>query len=130
MNGIFTYDDYRKILADYYGERKKSNPWFSYQVFANKAGIANKGFLYNVIRGIKRLSAERALRLSLAMKLTAAEAMYFENLVSFNQAKNLRDRNYFFRKLCALRTETAGTEEVHEIDGKVPEYYFAKEAAA
>ena len=130
MKDIFTYSDYRKILADYYGERKKNNPWFSYQVFAGKAGISNKGFLYNVIRGNKSLSAERAAKLSQAMKLSGMETLYFGNLVAFNQAKNLRDRNLFFRKLSVIRSDPAGSTEPPRMEGEGHPLYFVKEAAA
>ena len=131
MNDIFTYSDYRKILADFYGERKKCNPWFSYQVFADKAGISNKGFLYNVIRGIKSLSAESAPKLSMAMKLSAMEARYFESLVSFNQAKNLGDRAYFSEKLRAIKNDTSTVAETRDIArAEERSFCFAHEAMA
>jgi uncharacterized protein (TIGR02147 family) len=130
MKDIFIYNDYRKILADYYNEHKKRNPWFSYQVFADKAGIANKGFLYNVIRGIKSVSAQRASRLAQAMKLNGRESLFFEILVSFNQTKNLRDRNFFLRRLCAIRGDTSYFPEATEREEHKHSFFFAKEAAA
>ncbi|MBN1577542.1 MAG: TIGR02147 family protein [Chitinispirillaceae bacterium] len=123
MSDVFTYTDYRKLLADYYTERKKQNPGFSYQVFASKAGFPNRGFLYNVITGIKSLSKSSAVKLSQAMKLTAAEADYFENLVSFNQAKNLRERNYFFEKLNAIKSSKPGSGTVRETRKEQYDFY-------
>jgi uncharacterized protein (TIGR02147 family) len=130
MNDIFTYSDYRKLLADYYAERKKRNPWFSYQVFADKAGIANKGFLYNVIRGSKSLSPSSALKLSTAMKLSDVEARYFENLVSFNQAKNQRERNYFFEKLSVIKSDTSAAAQACDIRAEELSFNLVREAVA
>jgi uncharacterized protein (TIGR02147 family) len=123
MNNIFSYTDYRKILADYYEEHKMRNPNFSYQVFAHKAGIPNKGFLYNVITGLKNLSKSSAVKLSQAMKFNAAESDFFENLVSFNQAKNLKERNYFFEKLCAIKSNKPGSAEVRELREEQHAFY-------
>ncbi len=123
MNDVFTYTDYRKLLADYYQERKKHNPTFSYQVFAAKAGFPNRGFLYNVITGVKNLSKSSAVKLSQAIKLASSEADYFENLVSLNQAKNLRERNYFFEKLSAIKSGKPGSARVRETRKEQHEFY-------
>jgi uncharacterized protein (TIGR02147 family) len=123
MPDIYTYTDYRKLLADYYAEHKRDNAGFSYQSFASKAGFPNRGFLYNVITGIKSLSRSSAVKLSQAMKLNAAEADYFESLVSFNQAKNLRERNYFFEKLNAIKSSKPGSARVRDIRKEQHEFY-------
>lgn len=123
MNNIFTYTDYRKLLADYYEERKRLNPNFSYQVFASKAGIPNKGFLYNVICGRKNLSRESAIKLSQAMNLKSGENDFFENLVFFNQAKTLKERNHYFEKLGECRTHFSKATEVRELRKEHYEFY-------
>jgi uncharacterized protein (TIGR02147 family) len=46
MPDIFTYSNSRLFLKDYYGERKKAHPSFSYRYFANKAGFKSKTFIY------------------------------------------------------------------------------------
>jgi uncharacterized protein (TIGR02147 family) len=123
MNNLLTYTDYRKVLSDYYEERKLHNPGFSYQVFAHKAGIQNKGFLYNVITGLKNLSNSSAVKLAQAMNLNASEADFFENLVSFNQAKNLKERNYYFAKLCAIKSTKSGSALVRELRADQHSFY-------
>ena len=47
MISIFEYLDYRKYLKDYYDNRKTEDSAFSYQSFADKAGLTNRGFIYN-----------------------------------------------------------------------------------
>lgn len=123
MDDIFSYTDYRKMLTDYYMEQKKRFSGFSYQAFAEKAGFPNRGFLYNVFTGKKNLSGSSAIKLAQAMKLSAIESDYFENLVSFNQAKSLRERNYFFEKLHTISRSKPGKGTVRAMMQNQYEFY-------
>ena len=69
MPDIFAYSDSRLFLKDFYEERKKANPTFSYQQFANKAGFKSKSFVFNVITGSKTLSKSALLAAAQAMGL-------------------------------------------------------------
>lgn len=104
MPDIFEYSDYRKYLADYFAEQKAKNSAFSYQLFSNKCGFKNKGFIYNVMCGRKNLSKSSIVGVCEALKLTRAETDFFENLVSLNQAPNFKSKNYYFEKLNGFRT--------------------------
>jgi uncharacterized protein (TIGR02147 family) len=99
MVNVFDYTDFRKFLTDYYDERKRSNPRFSYQVIANKAGIKSKGFVYNIINGKKVLSKSNIFKLSKALNLNQYEADYFEICVAFNQADDILERKTLLEKL-------------------------------
>jgi uncharacterized protein (TIGR02147 family) len=125
MPDIFTYTDYRTFLADYYCHHKAENPAFSYQLLSDKAGFSNRGFIFNVIAGKKNLSRSSAVKLSQALQLNPREADYFENLVSFNQAKNLRERNYFFDKLNAIKSNCQGAAAIWETRKEQYEFYAA-----
>jgi uncharacterized protein (TIGR02147 family) len=103
MPNIVEYTDYRKLLNDYYEETKARNPYFSYQVFSEKAGIKSKGFLYNVIQGTRDLAQSNVFGLIQAMKLNKKESEYFENLVAFNLAESLNERNHYFERLSSIR---------------------------
>jgi uncharacterized protein (TIGR02147 family) len=103
MPDISKYTDYRKFLSDYYEEAKAKNPGFSYQVFSTSAGIKSKGFLHNVIQGRRSLSKSNIFGLSQAMRLNKYETDYFDNIVAFNQAASLRERNYFYEKLSSIK---------------------------
>jgi uncharacterized protein (TIGR02147 family) len=108
MINVFDYTDFRRYLSDYYEERKKENPGFSYKFIADKAGMSNKGFVYNIIKGEKALSKSNAFRISGALKHGRYEAEYFENLVSFNQAKNMKEKNLYFDRMCRIREKGKG----------------------
>jgi len=103
MFDVFAYTDYRLVLRHYYQDKKRASPGFSYQTFSRKAGLASKSFLYNVIQGRKNLSRTTAAQLCQAMRLSRAESEYFENLVSFNHARTLEQREYFLKRMNAIR---------------------------
>jgi uncharacterized protein (TIGR02147 family) len=107
MPDICQYTDYRKFLQDYYAEAKSKNPGFSYQVFSDKAGIKSRGFLYNVVCGRRSLSKSHVFALSQAMRLNRYETEYFENLVAFNEAIALKERNHFYERLSTIKANGA-----------------------
>jgi len=123
MPDISKYTDYRQFLKDYYEEVKTTNPGFSYQVFTQKASLNSKGFLYNVICGKRTLSRANILGLANAMKLGKSEALYFENLVAFNQAKDLKERNLFFERLTSIKAIGKKSWEPQQVRADQFDYY-------
>jgi uncharacterized protein (TIGR02147 family) len=103
---IFEFTDYRQYIKAYYEAQKELNPHFSFQVFCNNAGFPNKGFVHNVIYGVKNLSRLSAMKFSQGMRLTKSEAEFFESLVFFNQAKNVKEKNHYFEKLSSVKPMT------------------------
>jgi uncharacterized protein (TIGR02147 family) len=87
MKEIFKYIDYRKYLADYYLERKKSTRYFSYRFFAQHAGIKSPVFLKQVIDGERNLTQQMIEKFVRALGLNKKESLFFKHLVLFNQAK-------------------------------------------
>jgi uncharacterized protein (TIGR02147 family) len=110
MPDIFTYSNSRLFLKDYYGERKKAHPSFSYRYFANKAGFKSKTFIYKVISGEKTLSKGAVLAVAQAMGLKKREIEYFEAMVNFTQAKTEREREFYFNHLQAFGKNHAATQ--------------------
>jgi uncharacterized protein (TIGR02147 family) len=105
MINVFDYSDFRKYLADYYADKKKNNPRFSYQTIANKAGIKNKGFIYNIIKGKKALLNSNIYKVSQALGHTRYEAEYFETLIAFSQTRDAVGRKYLFEKMSAMKNK-------------------------
>ena len=108
MPDIFAYLDYRQFLQDYYLERKRASPVFSYKNFANKAGFKTKSFLKMVITGKKNLSDASMQKVAKAIKLDDKAASFFEDLVAYNQAKSLKARNQLLERLLARRAAGLG----------------------
>jgi uncharacterized protein (TIGR02147 family) len=103
MNEITTYTDYRLLLRDYYEAAKARNQWFSFRTFSQKAGITSTGLLCNVIGGKRRLSPSHVVGLARAMHLTKGQFEYFENLVNYNNARNMADKQRYFERMASVK---------------------------
>lgn len=103
MKEIYEYTDYRSFLSDYFEDRKKGNPHFSHQLFAQKAGIKSTGFVLHVMKNERNLTKSVLLKISRAIGLNAAQTDYFEDLVSFDQAKNQSDKEHYFNRITSKR---------------------------
>ncbi|MFP4163865.1 MAG: TIGR02147 family protein [Chitinispirillaceae bacterium] len=103
MVNIYNYINYRTFIQDYYLDKKKKSPSFSYQIFADIADFNDKSSIYSIIKGKRNISVNVVYKLSKAMNLKRAESEYFEVLVAFNQAKATHEKNHYFERLCKIR---------------------------
>ncbi len=92
MDKIEHYSNYRKFLADFYKEKKKKSPCFSYRYFLKKADIKSPSFLKEVIDGKRNLTARSIKAFSRALGLCKDEASYFDVLVRFNQSDSAQEK--------------------------------------
>jgi len=102
---IFEFTDYRAYLRAFYAAKKKSRSPISYKSIAMKAGFANKGFVYNIFHGTKNLTKTSVMKLSAALGHSRHEAEYFENLVFFNQAQSLDEKEHFFKLMNSVKSK-------------------------
>jgi uncharacterized protein (TIGR02147 family) len=123
MPNVFEYTDYRKYLADWYNEKKTSNHAFSYNAFAQKARFKNKGFFHTVIYDKRNLSKPSVVKICQAIGLTKSETDYFENLVFFNQAVDLKERNYFYEKINTIRSPHKSASRAKQVRSDQYEFY-------
>jgi uncharacterized protein (TIGR02147 family) len=123
MITVFDYSDYRKYLEDYYNEKKAGNTTFSYQSLASKAGFNNRGFAYNIVNGKKNLSPANCYKISQALRHNKYEADYFETLVAFNQARDIKEKNRYFEKLCQIKTRGKGFSKTQIVNKNQYEFY-------
>ena len=103
MKSIYQSTSYREYLREYYREKKATTKSFSYQVFARKAKIGSSGFLLHVIKGERNLTKTVLINVAQAMGLDRMETEYFEDLVSFDQAKTQTEKNFYYGKMMAVR---------------------------
>ncbi|NLG15967.1 MAG: TIGR02147 family protein [Fibrobacter sp.] len=108
MISVFDYTDYRMFLGDFYSEQKKLNPSFSYQALADRAGLKSKTYLHKVITGKKNLAKSSVLKVAKAIKLKYRETEYLNALVDFNNAKTIREKEYYFTKVKELSPAVQG----------------------
>jgi uncharacterized protein (TIGR02147 family) len=106
---VFEFTDYREFLKSFYEAKKSNNSSYSMSTFIRKAGLGqnSRGYLKLIIEGKRNLTAHTLRRFIEALGLPVKESVYFENLVYFNQAKTVEDREYYFQR---LKTSAHGKE--------------------
>lgn len=94
---IFTYNNFRKYIKDYYDANNAVQPAFSYQFLADKGGFDNRILVYRIIENkLKKIATEYCIKLSKAFNHTPQEAEYFSCLFDLDQIRNEEKR-------CAIR---------------------------
>jgi uncharacterized protein (TIGR02147 family) len=97
---IFAYLDYRAFLRDFLANKKKEQKRFSQRYIHVKMNVPiSSGFLANVIAGKKNLTDVQILKLSKILKLNKSETSFFENLVRYNHAKAVGEKNEYLQRL-------------------------------
>jgi uncharacterized protein (TIGR02147 family) len=91
---IFKYTDYRRFLKDSYEDLRTHEKKYSYRYIAQEAHLNSSGFLGDVFAGNRNLTQSQAINLATVLHLKKDERGYFLNLVGFNQAKHLEDKNH------------------------------------
>jgi uncharacterized protein (TIGR02147 family) len=123
MNDISTYTDYRLLLKDYFGASKARSPWFSYRTFSQKAGISSIGLLCNVMAGKRRLSPSHVAGVAKAMKLTKSQFEYFENLVNYNNARTISEKQRYFERMTSVKLSDKGDSQPHLVQKNQYRFY-------
>ena len=121
MPDIYRYTDYRAFLRDYFEEQKAINTAFSHQFFARKANIKSSGFVLHVMKGERNVTKPVLLNIARAIGLDPARTEYFEDLVSFGQAKTQSDREFYFGRIAAKRKNVKSKA----LDDRQYEFYSA-----
>lgn len=99
--------DYREFIKASFEIWKKRMSGFSLRYFAKKAQLGGHSYLTMVLNGERNISPATLTKLSKALGLSREDAVYFENLVFYNQVKNDEDKVRYFDRLLAMR-EKAG----------------------
>jgi len=113
MQSIFEYTNFQLYLQDFFEESKKLNHNFSHRYLAAKLGIAMPNLILLVMRGKRKMSTVLTARLSRFLRLKKREAIYFESMVGFMQAKTHEQRNTFFQHMLKLRRDLT-TKKIEE----------------
>ncbi|MBI4239211.1 MAG: TIGR02147 family protein [Deltaproteobacteria bacterium] len=119
---IFSYNNYRKLLEDFYQEQKAAaKSVVSHRYLARRAGFASSNFIYLVIKGRRNLSYDSIQRIARVLGLTKRELLFFEGLVHCNQTTDPTEKEQAFRKMLAFREY----REARQISAEQYDY-FAK----
>ena len=95
---IYEHTNYRTYLKAWLAGKIAENPAFSLRAMARKCGVA-PSTLSEVLKGVKNLSSEKAMRIAEKVGLHADEQEYFCRLVQFESTKSPEARSALFTKL-------------------------------
>lgn len=101
---VFTYTDYRRYLREYYAWAKEHQRGFSHRAFMAKTGMSGPNYFKRVMEGAHNLTGNSIPKFASALGLSEPEAEYFRNLVYFNQAETLEDKDKYFGILMELKS--------------------------
>lgn len=118
MDNIYQYLDYQQFLREYYEEKKRISPFFTYRYMGNKLGL-DPGFLVKVFQGKMHLSLKSLSPFTSLLKLEEKEAEYFELLVRYGRASSSHEIKIYFEKLLKFRF----SENTDVIDASQYEFY-------
>ncbi len=118
MQALYSYINYRTFLKDYYEEKKRLNPNFSYRVFSRLCGFNSPNFLKLIMMAERNLSDDGITKVTRAIKLRAREAEYFTTLVHFNQTEDREKKAACFESLRNFKA----FKEIKQIEHESYEY--------
>jgi uncharacterized protein (TIGR02147 family) len=99
---VFDYVDYRLFLKALQESRKVQGRISSNAAFARKGGLESPNYWGLVLSGKRNLSPVTVQKFSKAVGISGKAALYFENLVFFNQARTVDERQAYFDRLKTL----------------------------
>jgi uncharacterized protein (TIGR02147 family) len=100
---VFDFADYRGFLDAYYRDRKAKDRKFSHRFISAQVQATSSGWFADVVNGRANISGIHLVRLIKLLKLSPAQAEYFEILVRYDQAGSMEEKNQHFRKLIAIK---------------------------
>jgi uncharacterized protein (TIGR02147 family) len=115
MASIFDYLDYREFLRDYYKEKKKESPFFSYRFIGKRVGM-DSSYIIKVLQGSLHIATGKIAKFIELLSLGETEADYFEALVHFCRAKTERQRKLYFDKLFSMSTIKSLRLDAHQYE--------------
>lgn len=105
MKPILEYSSFRTFLLDYYKERHEFG--FTWRDFAKIAGYSSPVFLKLVCDAKANLSELGVERVASAIGLVGVDLQYFRALVRYEQEKDSKKRETFWKELRCLAKENS-----------------------
>lgn len=115
MPDVFAYTSYARFIRDFYAEKKRVNPKYSYGMLSQRAGLKSRSNLIEIANGRVPLSRLRVFQVARAMELEGKAFEYFVSLVHFNNSASLKEKEFHLGKMGDLagRSPARILEEAH-----------------
>ena len=103
MKRIEYYADYRLFLRDFYEDRKRHSPGYSFRVFCRTSGIKSPSLFKEVIQGKRNLTKKTIPAFARGLGLADSDASFFAQLVAFNQSTTPEEKQACLERMRGLR---------------------------
>jgi uncharacterized protein (TIGR02147 family) len=124
MKSVKDYLEYRDFLKDFFEEKKKINPYFSYRVMGKRVDI-DASHLVKIFQKQRHISTPLIDGLIEFCELKDRDALYFSALVHFNKAKSDRDARVYYEKLLEFKGVSSYPLENSQYEYYTKWYYSA-----
>jgi len=115
MPDIFQYHNYRHYLCDWFEEKKRSTPFFSYRSFANRVGM-DAGNLVKILQHGLHISKRKFDAFCTTLKLKPRETTYFKLLIEYAKARKPADVSLLFERILAMQRIASRRVEPHQYE--------------
>lgn len=106
MKEIFSYSDFKAYLRDKITLLKEEDRSYTYRKISSELGIKSPAYITQVLNGSSTLSAKLLPEFVKVLGLKKREALYFEVLVNYNQAKNRESRTIYYQQMTELKKQS------------------------
>jgi len=124
MTPVDEYLEYRDFLRDFYQEKKRNNPFFSYRYIAKKLCI-DASHVVKIFQKQRHVSGKLIETIIDLCELKGKAAEYFASLVHFNKAKTDRECKQHYERLLSLKGINTHTLEKSQYEFFQKWYYSA-----
>ncbi|MGL1900717.1 MAG: TIGR02147 family protein [Fibrobacterales bacterium] len=100
---IYDYWSSQLFIKDWFDDKKKNSPSFSFQFFANKGGFRSRSIISNVLTGKRNITIESLLKWAKLLSLNTKETRYFEVLIQYSTVTTDTDQEYYRDLLLSLK---------------------------
>lgn len=104
---VYDFDKAYEFLRSAWEEKRKINPSFSLRAWAKNLGLSSNTTLSLILAGKRKIPAKYIPMFIEKLSLNPIEGQYLENLIAYNQSKDLKLKRFYADRLNALRPKNA-----------------------
>lgn len=113
---IYNYFDYRCYLQDIFAFNKSINKKFTHRYIVGQIQASSSGWVSDLLKGRINITPMFKFRLAELLSLSSEEYTFFEDLIQYNQASTLEEKQVFFKRLVKSKTPEAKIVYQHQFD--------------
>ncbi len=99
---VYSYNDFRKFLADYQQAREAIDNGFTKSAICKRLGIPNTRSYFNHVVAGRPVSSSYIERFVKVFELNKEESQFFRMLVKYNQAENNDEKELYLEQLISM----------------------------